>query len=113
TKVTSTSHMLPVQYLTWQDDNDFQVTRSGEIADTVTVTEQHDYDNILPSVNFDISPLDSLKARFSYSKTIARADYSSLTAAVNPNGPSGSTINGLQATAAANNPGLLPLESTN
>jgi TonB-dependent receptor len=113
TDVTSTSHMLPVQYLTWQDDNDFQVTRSDSIADTVTVTQQHDYDNILPSLNFDISPLDSLKARFSYSKTIARANYGSLTAAVNPNGPNGSTLNGLQATAAANNPGLLPLESTN
>jgi TonB-dependent receptor len=54
-----------------------------------------------------------LKARFSYSKTIARANYGNLTAAVNPNGPGGSTLNGLQATANANNPGLLPLESTN
>ncbi len=113
TEVAATSHMLPVQFLTWQDDNDFQVTRSGEIADTVTVTEQHKYDNILPSLSFDISPLDSLKARFAYSKTIARADYPNLTAAVSPNGPSGSTLNGLQATATANNPGLLPLESTN
>jgi TonB-dependent receptor len=113
TDVTATSHMLPVQYLTWQDDNDFQVTRSGAIADTVTISEQHKYDNILPSLNFDISPMDSLKARFSYGKTIARADYPNLTAAVNPNAASGSTLNGLQAIATANNPGLLPLESTN
>jgi TonB-dependent receptor len=113
TDVTSTSNMLPVRYLTWQDDNDFQVTRSDSIADTVQVSENHEYDNILPSLNFDISPLESLKTRFSYSKTIARANYTNLTAAVNPNGPSGSTLNGLQATANANNPGLLPLESTN
>ena len=113
TDVTSTARMLPVQYLTWQDDNDFQVTRSGSIADTVTVTETRDYDNVLPSLNFDIAPVESLKARFSYSKTIARANYGDLTAAINPNGPSGSTLNGLQATATANNPGLLPLESDN
>jgi TonB-dependent receptor len=113
TDVVSTSHILPVTHLLWQDDNDFQVSRSDSIADTVTVTETAEYDNILPSLNFDISPLDSLKARFSYSKTIARADYPNLTAAVNPNGPGGSTLNGFQATGAANNPGLLPLESTN
>ena len=113
TDVTSTSNMLPVQYLLWQDDNDFQVSRSDSIADTVTVTENHNYDNILPSLNFDISPLDSLKARFSYSKTIARANYGNLTAAVNPNGPGGSTLNGFRASGTANNPGLLPLESTN
>jgi TonB-dependent receptor len=113
TDVTSTSHMLPVRHLLWQDDNDFQVSRADSLSDVVTVTENHEYDNILPSLNFDISPLDSLKARFSYSKTIARADYGNLTASVNPNGPGGSTLNGLQATANANNPGLLPLESTN
>jgi TonB-dependent receptor len=54
-----------------------------------------------------------LKARFSYSKTIARANYGNLTAAVNPNGPGGSTLNGFRASGTANNPGLLPLESTN
>jgi TonB-dependent receptor len=113
TDVVSTSHILPVTHLLWQDDNDFQVSRSDSIADTVTVTETEEYDNILPSLSFDISPLDSLKARFSYSKTIARADYPNLTAAVTPNGPGGSTLNGFQGTGGANNPGLLPLESTN
>jgi TonB-dependent receptor len=105
--------MLPVRYLLWQDDNDFQVTRAGAVSDLVTVSETHTYDNVLPSLSFDISPVDALKARFAYSKTIARANYANLTAAVNPNGPGGSTLNGRQATADANNPGLLPLESTN
>ncbi|HEY5808818.1 MAG TPA: TonB-dependent receptor [Povalibacter sp.] len=113
TDITSTSNVLPVRYLTWQDDNDFQVTRSGAVADIITVSETHNYNNILPSLDFDIEVLDGVKARASYSKTIARANYGNLTAAVNPNGPSGSTINGIQATANANNPGLLPLESTN
>ena len=33
------------------------------------------YDNVLPSLDFDIGLTDTLKARFSYSKTIARAEY--------------------------------------
>jgi TonB-dependent receptor len=113
TEVTSTSHILPPRYLLWQDDNDFQVNRSDSLADVVTVTENHNYDNILPNLDFDIGLMDTVKGRFSYSKTIARANYANLTAAVNPNGASGSTLNGLKATADANNPGLLPLESTN
>lgn len=113
TDITSTSHILPPRYLLWQDDNDFQVSRSDSLADVVTVTENHNYDNILPNLDFDIGLMDSLKGRFSYSKTIARANYGNLTAAINPNGPSGSTLNGLKATGNANNPGLLPLESTN
>ena len=113
TEVTSTSHILPPTFLLWQDDNDFQVNRSDSLSDVVTVTENHKYDNILPSLDFDIRPIDSLKARFAYSKTIARANYGDLTADVDPNGPGGSTLNGFQATADAQNPGLLPLESTN
>jgi TonB-dependent receptor len=113
TSVTSTSHELPVRYLTWQDDNDFQVTRTGALSDVFTIVETANYNNLLPSLDFDIGLTDSIKGRFSYSKTIARADYGNLVAVVNPNGPNGSTLLGAQATANANNPGLLPLESTN
>ncbi|HEU4654579.1 MAG TPA: TonB-dependent receptor [Steroidobacteraceae bacterium] len=113
TDVTSTSTVLPVKYLTWQDDNDFQVTRTGDPAESVTTTGTGHYTNVLPSLDFDIGLLDSLKARASYSKTIARANYGNLTNAVNPNGPGGSTLNGFQATGGAQNPALLPLESTN
>jgi TonB-dependent receptor len=113
TDVTATSLMLPTKYLTWQDDNDFQQTQSGAVADTVTRSETATYNNLLPNLDFDIEVLDSLKARASYSKTIARANYGQLTAAVDPNTPGGSTLNGFQATGTANNPGLLPLESTN
>ncbi|HKE92869.1 MAG TPA: TonB-dependent receptor, partial [Povalibacter sp.] len=113
TDVNATSLILPTKYLTWQDDNDFQQTQSGAIADTVTVNDTATYNNLLPNLDFDIGLTDSIKGRFSYSKTIARANYNNLTASVNPNGPGGSTLNGFQATANANNPHLLPLESTN
>jgi TonB-dependent receptor len=113
TDLQSTSTVLPVRYLLWKDDNDFNIDRTGNPAESVTTATTTHYTNILPSLDFDIGLLDSLKARASYSKTIARANYSSLTNAVNPNGPGGSTINGLRATGSAQNPGLLPLESTN
>ncbi|HEY5809759.1 MAG TPA: TonB-dependent receptor, partial [Povalibacter sp.] len=113
TDVNATSYILPTKYLTWQDDNDFQQTQSGAIADTVTRNETATYNNLLPSLDFDIGVTDSIKGRFSYSKTIARANYNNLTAIIDPNTPGGSTLNGFRATATANNPGLLPLESTN
>ncbi|HEU4484483.1 MAG TPA: TonB-dependent receptor [Povalibacter sp.] len=113
TDVNATSYILPTRYLTWQDDNDFQQTQSGSVADTVTRNETATYNNLLPSLDFDIGITDTVKARASYSKTIARANYTSLTASIDPNTPGGSTINGFRATATANNPGLLPLESTN
>ena len=56
---------------------------------------------------------DSLKARFSYSKTIARAGYGNLTAGQNAGTPGGSTINGFLPNGNQNNPALLPLESDN
>ncbi len=113
TNVNSTSFILPTKYLTWQDDNDFQQTQTGAISDIVTLNETATYNNLLPNLDFDIGLTDSLKARLSYSKTIARANYNNLTALIDPNTPGGSTLNGFQATATANNPGLLPLESTN
>ena len=71
------------------------------------------YNNLLPNLDFDVGLTDSLKARFSYSKTIARAGYGTLTAGQNAGGPGGSTINGFLPNGNQNNPGLLPLESDN
>ena len=44
------------------------------------------YHNLLPNLDFDIGLTDSLKGRFSYSKTIARAGYGSLRRVQTPNG---------------------------
>ena len=49
---------------------------------------------MLPSLDFDIGLTDTLKARLSYSKTIARAQYDQLRAAINVGGFSGPTITG-------------------
>jgi TonB-dependent receptor len=65
------------------------------------------------NLDFDIGFTDSLKGRFSYSKTIARAGYGTLAAGAGAGTPGGSSINGFLPTGNQNNPGILPLESDN
>ena len=71
------------------------------------------YHNMLPNLDFDIQLTDTLKGRFSYSKTIARAGYGQLGAGVNPGTPGGSSLSGITPGGNQNNPALLPLESDN
>jgi TonB-dependent receptor len=112
TTVTSINSILVPTAVSWQDDNDFRVERPGVGSETL-VRGDGSYHNLLPNLDFDISLTDSMKARFSYSKTIARAGYGSLAAGASPNGPGGSTLNGFTPSGTQNNPALLPLESDN
>ena len=110
TDVKSVNSQLVPTSLLWQDDNDFQVNR---LATPTLLTDTGSYNNLLPNLDFDIGLSDSLKARFSYSKTIARAGYGTLTAGQTAGGAGGSTINGFQPNGNQNDPGILPLESDN
>jgi TonB-dependent receptor len=111
TDVTSTNLQLVPTALLWQDDNDFQVVR-GTVPELVDGSGS--YNNLLPNLDFDIGLSDSMKARFSYSKTIARAGYGTLAAGQTVGGGGGgSTLNGAVPTGGQNNPGILPLESDN
>ena len=110
TDVTSVADLLIPQYLLWQDNNDFQTVRDTAVT---AYAVDADYDNLLPSFDFDILLTETLKARFSYSKTIARAPYGDLNPSVSGTGITGSTLNGAQATADSGNPALVPLESDN
>jgi TonB-dependent receptor len=113
TDVHSANNLLVPTALLWQDDNDFQVVRP-DVGNETLVTGDGAYHNLLPNLDFDIMLTDSLKGRFSYSKTIARADYINLAAGQVVLTPGGSTIVGNFAPPGAqNDPGLLPLESTN
>ena len=107
---TSVNSQLVPTALLWQDDNDFQVVRPTV---PTLVTDDGSYNNLLPNLDFDIGLSDSLKGRFSYSKTIARAGYGTLAAGQNAGTPGGSTINGFLPNGNQNNPGILPLESDN
>src|SRR5690606_1299503 len=79
TDVDAVNVQLPVQYLQWQDDNDFQVPRTCDTSQAVTLKGEGHYSNLLPSLDFDVDITDNLKGRFSYSKTIARVNYAHLT----------------------------------
>ena len=112
TDVTSTSFTaLPVA-VRWDQNNDFSIPRGATIE---PLTETASYDNQLPSLDFDIGLTDSLKARASWGKTIARANIGNLTAGPTPGGPSGATLINPAARGGGsrNNPSLIPLESTN
>jgi TonB-dependent receptor len=112
TDVTSLNNLLVPTAVSWQDDNDFRVERPDVGSETL-VRGDGRYHNILPNFDFDIALTESIKGRFSYSKTIARAGYGQLSAGSTPGGPGGSTLNGFIPGGNQNNPGLLPLESDN
>ena len=110
TDVKAVSNVLPPTALLWQDNNDFSVTLGTNFA---AVKNDSSYHNTLPSLDFDLNLRDDLKARFSYSKTIARPQYNDLRSAVVVNGTQGSTINGFVPTANGSNTALVPLSSNN
>jgi TonB-dependent receptor len=112
TDVTSTSQILIPSGLLWTANNDFSVSRSSTVQ---PVSEETDYSHVLPSLDFDIALTETVKGRLSYSKTIARANYGDLYAGENPNNATGSVLidQTTQASATANNPQLVPIESDN
>jgi len=111
TDSTSTSQLQLPDFLLWQDNNDFSLIRTDR---TVNLEFSNSYDNLLPSFDFSIDLREDLKARFSASKTIARAGLGSLAATSSGWGAGGgSTTNGATPTANAANPFLEPFESDN
>lgn len=110
TDVTSTALQRIPAYLLWQDNNDFQTAYTDEYR---SITEKASYDNLLPSFDFSVDLTEDLVGRFSYSTTIARAGYGSLSSVEGDFGTVGSAYLGTTATATGNDPSLLPLESDN
>jgi TonB-dependent receptor len=115
TDVASTSNILVPNNpggMVWTANNDFTIARSATVQ---PFTEETDYSHVLPSVDFDVMLTDAVKGRMSYSKTIARANYSDLYAGASVDGATGSVLidPSTQASADAQNPALVPLESDN
>jgi TonB-dependent receptor len=115
TDVTSTARTLVPNKpggMVWTANNDFTIGRSTTIQ---PVTEKTSYNHVLPSIDFDVALTDEVKARMSYSKTIARANYGDLYAGATVRGATGSVLidPSTQASADAQNPALVPLESDN
>src|SRR3546814_408020 len=72
----SSAALVPVPVTTrWIGDNELNVVFSGESDFT---RFKGSYDNWLPAIDFDISPMQDVKLRASYSHTITRPDYASM-----------------------------------
>jgi TonB-dependent receptor len=69
------------------------------------------YENWLPAIDFDFSPITNVKLRASYSHTITRPDYASLQGGITLSQPLRVGAGGSQAS--AGNPALLPYKSKN
>jgi TonB-dependent receptor len=113
TDVDSTDNIALPTAVVWEGNNDFNVKNGGAPQ---VFTGSSSYDHLLPSFDFDIEVVQNVKARFSYSKTIARPRYDQLSAAPGGvSGPSNPTIlSGAQlGTAASGDTSLVPLESDN
>lgn len=113
TDVESVSNLWTPTAVRWMSNNDFGIDRSS--VDKVTVRGTNSYDYVLPNLDFSVDLTSDIKARASYSETIARAPYGSLYAGASPGGPSGSVLFGEQyrGGGSSNNPALMPLESSN
>jgi len=110
TDVVSSSLIDVPTAIIWQADNDFlQVAGGG----TQPVTGEGGYDNVLPSLDFSIEPMEDVKLRASFSRTLARPDFGNLFSATTVTQPARPTALGGQATGTSGNPNLLPLVSDN
>lgn len=113
TKVESFARFNQPDVIEWDSDNDF--TRVLRLVPETLVERsgEGEYNNLLPSIDFRIEPVDDVVARVSYSKTIARADYGNLFASESANPPNRPTALGGVTGGSTGNPGLLPLVSDN
>ena len=103
----SSAALVPVPVDTrWVADNEFNLVFSG---DSDFTRFKGSYQNWLPAFDLDVSPIDNVKLRASYSHTITRPDYASM--------QGGRTLDTLfrvgGGTGAQGNPGLIPYKSKN
>ena len=110
TKVTSNSLVAQPDAIVWNSDNDFTKVVGSTI---VPITLKGEYNNVLPSIDFQIEPMQNVTARVSYSKTLARPDYGNLFASQSVTQPGRPIALGGRATGSSGNPNLKPLVSDN
>jgi TonB-dependent receptor len=110
TDVLSTSLVSVPTEIRWVSDNDFTRIVGAQVQ---PISGEGSYDNILPALDFWIEPMQDVKLRGSFSRTLARADYGNLFAATTVNAPPRPTALGGFADGNSGNPDLLPLLSDN
>lgn len=110
TDVESTSVQSIPLFKRWTSDNDFANVFSPDVQ---AVTQTYDYDNLLPNLDVSVDVNDNLKARVSFSKTLARAPYANMFVNTNAGNPNTATFLGGFASGSRGNAQLDPLESNN
>ena len=93
----------------WASDNDFTTRFAGEGL----VTQLHNYDNLLPNIDFSLDVTDNMKVRASMSKTIARPELGNMFVDTSAGNPGTATYLGGVWRGSSGNAQLDPLESTN
>ncbi|MCW8832214.1 MAG: TonB-dependent receptor [Colwellia sp.] len=106
---SSSNQFLPTQII-WEADNDFLIQLGSSVE---TISDEHDYSNFLPSIDFTLDVNEEIKARASFSKTLARPTYDQLFQATSISPQERITALGGAATGSSGNAKLDPLESTN
>lgn len=105
TDVTSKALVPTYNQIVWRGGNELVAEAAGQDFTTLT----GDYDAWLPNFDFKIGITDDFVARFSYSETLTRPNYTAIQGGVTINNPL--RING--GSGARGNPALLPYESEN
>ena len=100
---------VPLQ-INWVSDNDFRMVLGDE---TQALSQKHSYEAFLPNIDFSINLTDDLKARASYSMTLARPAYNQMYTATTVGAPGRPTYLGGQGSGSRGNAALDPLESNN
>ena len=110
TDVESISLQSVPEQIIWLSDNDFRIQLG---SGTDALSEKHSYEALLPNIDLSVNLTDDLKARFSYSMTLARPAYNQMYTATSIGAPSRPTYLGGQGSGSRGNAALDPLESNN
>jgi TonB-dependent receptor len=108
TKVTSRALASIPTGTIWVAQNEINLVQAPGTGFT---TLEGKYDNWLPAIDIDFSPISDVKLRASYSHTITRPDYASMQGGITLGQPLRVGAGGSQAS--AGNPALLPYKSKN
>lgn len=111
TTVRSVSRVAVPSDIRWQSDNDFTTDLSFD--NIQTFSGRGSYNNLLPSMDFQVALQQNLIGRLSFSRTISRPSFGNLFASTSSGVPSDATAVGGQISGNQNNPNLKPLISDN
>jgi TonB-dependent receptor len=110
TRVRSSASVALPTAIKWDSDNDFSRVVGNSF---VSFAQGGNYDNLLPALDFNIELMRNLVGRVSFSRTLARADYSNLFASQAADPPPRPTALGGVPSGTTGNANLKPLVSDN